>query len=259
QGQGEAGRRQQQQQLQQALLCGPGEVGHLAVQLLRMLYDTWAALEAMGAYRRRGTVGRDNDLVHTDRVLCRALTKELAFKEPGNIVMLLQCLPPAAAVRLLVCVLGEAAHKRTDGGQMSGRLRDVVDYYIDKGVGQGAAPKALASDALRYLVEEAANPHHHNSGSNWTWAAAAIRFNNLPYRCGGLALLVPLLAAAALQQAAQEQRRLAAAAGAADGTGCDEDEEEGGSRAAAAAWAAEAAAVAELYRRAVERLEAEGA
>ncbi|KXZ53777.1 hypothetical protein GPECTOR_6g695 [Gonium pectorale] len=247
------------------LLCPPGEVGSLAASVLGMLYDAYGALDELHSFVRRGSVGRDNDLVRTDMALHNAVTKGLIYREAGNLAILLQSLPPIATVRLLVYTVADLAYRRSDGGEGLGEgLRAVAEHYIDFGVGE--PPKFRASDALRFLLDEpedgadgaaaSGRGHHHSghAGSTWTWAAGAV-LPFLPDRAG-LPLLVSTLAAAALRAAAAEQRRLQRLVAGGGGGGDEGMEVEEGLSVAdkLAELKTEAAAVAALYGKAAERL-----
>ncbi|EFJ41977.1 hypothetical protein VOLCADRAFT_98060 [Volvox carteri f. nagariensis] len=261
-------------------LVSLAEVGELAAALLGMMYDVYGALDRMRFYVRQGTQGRDNDLVRMDKVVSAAILKDLPYKDPENLRVLLGSLPPAACMRLLVYLLADAAYKRLEvgGDQLAIGLRRVALHYADNGV-VGAPPQVRASDALLYL----------SSPGNWHWGAGAMSFG-LPGR-GGLTLLVAHLTISALQTAEQQVRQAREASAAAmagvrqrrgdsGGGGGDDMEVDGvggGGEAAAEEaaaeevaaealgeeevvqmWAGEAREVARLFRQLAERLRSGG-
>ncbi|GLC60414.1 hypothetical protein PLESTB_001609700 [Pleodorina starrii] len=235
-------------------LISPAEVGSLAGSLLSMLYDVYGSLDRMWFYVRQGAQGRDNDLVRMDLVMTKAIPNEPSYSETENLRVLMCVLPPAAAVRLLVYMLTDAASRRVEvGEQLAGGLRAVLEHYADLGV--DLPPKIRASDALHYLHEE---PQRQTGGSNWNWALSY-------FSATRLALMVTQLTTSALQQAQQEVRWRAAAApggGAGGGGGVDvkmENVDDGlGEEDEPGVWEAEAAAVAAAYRLLAERLRRDG-
>ncbi|GLI66822.1 hypothetical protein VaNZ11_010775 [Volvox africanus] len=246
-------------------LISPAEVGTMAKAMLGMMYDVFAGLNRMSFYVRRGAQGRDNDLVRMDLVLSRAIYKDLSYKEPENLQVLLSSLPPSSSMRLLVYMLADAAYRRLEigGDQLKENLRAVVEHYRDNGVGH--PPQVLASDALSYLLERP---------GNWSWAASAMHFNDLPQKTG-LALVVTQLTTAALQTAQREVRMagqafrtsgcvLVKSRGALQGGGDDmdvdgqEEDDNGEGQLDISEWEAEAKLVSQLYLQLSERLQNDG-